>query len=206
MDFNLINLNLQGEIALKKFIIISGVPRAGKSTISQTIAKRFGYQHISMDSIIAGIETVFPETNIDTEAPIDPYVNLINISSRIAPFIKAMIDSGEYDECDYGAVIDVYQLLPQDYISHLSKENCDIYYFLSSDVTPEERFRLLKLYDTVNDYTYFHSDEEKQQDCLDIVNISHKIKEQCIFHNLPFYETSYNRDEVINVFMHQLAN
>lgn len=196
---------MKGEIALEKYIIISGVPRAGKSTISQIIAKRFGYQHISMDSIIAGIEKVFPETNIDTEALIDHYVNLEHISSKIAPFIKAMMDSGEYDECDYGAVIDVYQLLPQDYVSHLSKQNCDIYYFLSSDVTPEERFRLLKLHDTVNDYTYFHSDEEKQQDCLDIVNISHKIKEQCIVHNLPYYETSYNRDDIIEAFISQLV-
>lgn len=190
---------------MKKYIIIAGVPRAGKSTISQIIAKRFGYQHISMDSIIAGIEKVFSETNIDTEAPIAPYVNLENISSKIAPFIKAMMDSGEYDECDYGVVIDVYQLLPRDYVSHLSKQNCDIYYFLSSDVTPEERFRLLKLHDTVNDYTYFHSDKEKQQDCLDIVNISHKIKEQCIAYNLPYYETSYNRDDIIEVFISQLV-
>lgn len=189
---------------MKKYIIISGVPRAGKSTISQIIAKKYGYQHISMDSIIAGIEKVFPETDIDTEAQIDPYVNLEHISSKIAPFIKAMMDSGEYDECDYGAVIDVYQLLPQDYVSHLGEENCDIYYFLSSDATPAERFRLLKLHDTVNDYTYFHSDEEKQQDCLDIVNISHKIKEQCISHNLPYYETSYNRDDVLDVFIRQL--
>ena len=190
---------------MKKYIIISGVPRAGKSTISQIIAKRFGYQHISMDSIIAGIEKVFPETNIDTEAPIDPYVNLENISSKIAPFIKTMMDSGEYDECDYGAVVDVYQLLPRDYVSYLDREKCDIYYFLSSDVTPEERFRLLKLYDTVTDYTYFHSDEKKQQLCRDIVNISHEIKEQCISHKLPFYETSYKRDEVIDTFMHLLA-
>ena len=190
---------------MKKYIIISGVPRAGKSTISQILAKKFGYQHISMDSIIAGIEKVFPETGIDTEVPIDPYANLEYISSKIAPFIKAMMDSGEYDECDYGAVIDVYQLLPQDYVSHLKDKNCDIYYFLSSDVTPEERFRLLKSHDTVNDYTYFYSDEEKQQNCLDIVNISHKIKEQCISYNLPYYETSYNRDDVIEAFIRQLV-
>lgn len=45
---------------MKKYIIIAGVPRAGKSTVSQMIAKQMGYQHISMDSVIAGIEKVFP--------------------------------------------------------------------------------------------------------------------------------------------------
>lgn len=186
---------------LKKHIIIAGVPRAGKSTVSQVIAKKFGYQHISMDSIIAGIEKVFPETNIDTKTLVDPQMNVENISSKIAPFIKAMIDSGEYNECDYGMVIDVYQLLPKDYVTCIGEADCDIYYFLSSDTTPEERFRILKLHDTPNDYTYFHSDEDNQRDCADIVNISKIMKEQCILYGLPYYETSYNRDQVLNEFI-----
>jgi len=57
---------------MKKYIIIAGVPRAGKSTVSQMLAKRKGVQHISMDSVLAGIEKVFPETKIDTEAPVEP--------------------------------------------------------------------------------------------------------------------------------------
>ena len=109
---------------MKKYIIIAGVPRAGKSTVSQMIAKRMGYQHISMDSIISGIEKVFPETGIDTGAAIDPQSNLENISAKVAPLIKAMMDSGEYDECDYGVVIDVYQLLPKDYVTHICGNDC----------------------------------------------------------------------------------
>lgn len=41
---------------MKKYVIIAGVPRVGKSTISKRIAKQKGYQHISMDAILAGIE------------------------------------------------------------------------------------------------------------------------------------------------------
>lgn len=54
----------------------SGVPRAGKSTVSQIIAKQFGYQHISMDSVIAGIEKIFSKTGIDTDAAVEPHTNL----------------------------------------------------------------------------------------------------------------------------------
>lgn len=43
---------------MKKYVIIAGVPRAGKSTISKRIAKQKGYQHISMDAILAGIEKI----------------------------------------------------------------------------------------------------------------------------------------------------
>ena len=189
---------------MKKYIIIAGVPRAGKSTVSQMIAKQKGFQHISMDSVIAGIEKVFPETKINTNSSIEPQKNLEFISSKIAPFIRAMMNSGEYDECDYGVVIDVFQLLPKDYIEFVKNEKCEIYYFLSSDVTPDERFKILKDYDTPNDYTYYHSDEENKNDCIDIVNISHFIKEQCIQYEVPYFETSHNRNAVLDEFLLQL--
>lgn len=192
---------------MKKYIIIAGVPRAGKSTVSQRIAKQMGYQHISMDSILAGIEKVFPETQIDTDADVELQKNLEFISSKVAPFIKAMMDSGEYDECDFGVVIDVYQLLPKDYVQFIKNDKCEIYYFLSSDVTPEERFQILKTFDTQKDYTYYHSDAENKKDCEDIVNISHFIKEQCVLYDLPYFETSHNREVVLNGFiLHYLEN
>lgn len=186
---------------MKKHIIIAGVPRAGKSTVSQIIAKQFGYQHISMDSIIAGIEKVFPETGIDTDAAVEPKTNLEYISSKIAPFIKAMMDSGEYNECDYGMVIDIYQLLPKDYVRYIGSEICDIYYFITSDVTPEERFKILKTYDTPNDYTYYHTDENNYRDCIEIVEISKVIKAQCISCGIPYYETACNREVVFKDFI-----
>ena len=119
---------------MKKHIIIAGVPRSGKSTISQIISKDFGYQHISMDSIIAGIERVFPETGIDSDADTDLQENIQYISSKMALFIRAMMDSGEYNECDYGMVIDVFQLLPQHFIQHIDSSLCDIFYFGTSEV------------------------------------------------------------------------
>lgn len=46
-------------------MIIAGVPRAGKSTISHLLSRQYGYQYISMDSIIAGFEKCFPETGVN---------------------------------------------------------------------------------------------------------------------------------------------
>lgn len=183
---------------MKKHIIIAGVPRAGKSTVSQLIAKESGYQHISMDSIIAGFEKVFPEVDINTDAKIETIKNLKKISSKIAPFIRAMMDSGEYDECDYGMVIDVFQLLPEDYVKYIDDSVCTIRYLVTADVTAEERYDLLKLYDTPKDYTFYKSDDEKRNDCKEIVEISEYIREQCILHQLPCYETSNNREQIIS--------
>ena len=49
---------------MKNNIIIAGVPRAGKSTLSHIISQKYGYQHVSMDAIVAGFENVFPELEI----------------------------------------------------------------------------------------------------------------------------------------------
>ncbi len=189
---------------MTKHIIIAGVPRAGKSTVSQMIAKKYGYQHISMDSIIAGFEKVFPETGIDTDADKDVKENVKSISSKIAPFLRAMIDSGEYDECDYGMVLDVFQLLPEDYRKYIDPTVCEIYYFITSDVTAEEWYELLKQYDTPKDYTYYKPEEEKRKACEEVVEISKYYKEQCERFQLSFFETAQNREKVLADFMRQL--
>ena len=98
-----------------------------------------------MDSIIAGIEKVFPETCINSDADTDLWENIQFIDSSI----------------------------------------CDIYYFGTSKVISEERYELLKKYDTPKDYTYYRSEEENKEDCADIIMISKKLKEQCSIFNLP---------------------
>ena len=149
-----------------------------------------------MDSIIAGIERSFPETGINSDADTDLWENTQYISSKMALFICAMIESGEYNECDYGMVIDIFQLLPQHYIQYINPSVCEIYYFGTSEVTPEERYELLKKYDTPKDYTYYKSEKENKEDCASIVKISKDLKEQCKIYNLPYYDTSYNREQV----------
>ena len=191
---------------MKKHIIIAGVPRAGKSTIAQKISKQYGYQHISMDSIIAGIEKTFPETRVDSDANVPQRDNITFISSKMAPFIRAMMDSGEYNECDYGMVIDIYQLLPQDYVRYIDSSICDIYYFITSDVSPEERYEILIANDTQKDYTYYKSEDENKNSCIEIVDVSKMMKEQCEIYDIPFYETSRNRENVICSFIKLLVN
>lgn len=175
---------------MKNNIIIAGVPRAGKSTISHIISKKFNYQHVSMDSINAGFERVFPELGINTYADMPSLEILHNISGKIAPFIRAMMDSGEYYEFGCGMVLDVYQLLPEDYIKHFSSTDCEIFYLITSDVTPEERFIIQKEHDTEEDYTFYKTDEEIREGCKHIVEQSKIIKEQCIKFGLPYYETA----------------
>lgn len=190
---------------MKKHIVIAGVPRAGKSTLSAQISKRFGYQHISMDSIIAGFETCFPDTGVSTYQGLSSMETLKIISKKMAPFLQSMIDSGEYDEQEYGMVIDMYQLLPEDYTNHIDPTRCEILYLVTADVTPEERFQLQKKYDTPRDYTYYKTDEELREGAEYIVEQSRLMKEQCEKYGLPCFETSRSRDTVLEEILQSLS-
>jgi len=69
-----------------------------------------------MDAIVAGFENVFPELGISwwpsKAADIPPLDVLRSVSGKVALFIRAMLDSGEYDEFEPGAVFDVACLSP----------------------------------------------------------------------------------------------
>ena len=182
---------------MKNNIIIAGVPRAGKSTLSHLLSMRYGYQHISMDTIIAGFEKCFPETGVNTYQGLSSMDTLRVISGKMAPFVRAMLDSAEYDEFEPGMVLDMYQLLPEDYDKYIRGANCEIIYLITSDVTPEERFLIQKKYDTEKDYTFYKSDEELRAGAGYIVEQSKLMKEQCEKYNITYYETAHDRDKVI---------
>ena len=85
---------------MKKYIIIAGVPRAGKSTVSQMIAKQMGYQHISMDSVIAGIEKVLryiSKCDMKTKIVFIHIPFLKNISDTSSFFRKIIDEANKYD-------------------------------------------------------------------------------------------------------------
>ena len=186
---------------MKNNIIIAGVPRAGKSTVSHLLSKKYGYQHVSMDSIIAGFEKCFPETGVNTYQGLSSMDTLRVISGKMAPFVRAMLDSAEYDEFEPGMALDMYQLLPEDYDKYLRGANCDIVYFITSDVTPEERFLIQKKYDTEKDYTFYKPDEELREGAEYIVEQSILMKAQCEKLNLPYYETAKEREQAIQRFL-----
>lgn len=187
------NSELKG-ILMKKNIIISGTARAGKSTLCSMISKELGYQHISMDAIIEGFEDVFPELGIDTHTD-----TIMNISKRVSPFINAMLKSGDYDKFDYGMVIDVCQLMPDDFVEHIDCTLCDIYYLITDCGTAEERLSVLDQYDTEKEYTYKKTSEKRMNLCHDIIFESKVFKEQCEQHKLPYIDTLYERDQKLKL-------
>ena len=196
---------MKGVKKMKNNLIIAGVPRAGKSMLSHMISKRAGFQHVSMDAIIAGFEKCFPETGVSTYQGLSSMETLKVISGKMAPFVRAMLESGEYDEYEPGMVLDMYQLLPEDYARYIRGANCGIIYLITSDVTPEERFLIQKRYDTEKDYTFHKPDTELREGAEYIVEQSLLMKAQCEQYGIPYYETARDREQVFRRILRDLG-
>jgi len=184
---------------IKNTIIIAGVPRAGKSTLSNMLSRKYGYQHVSMDAIIGGIENVFPELGIKWWPCESDNIEILRIASeKVALIVKSMLETEEYNEFEPGMVIDVVQILPEHFVKHLSDKNCDIAYLLTSDVSAEERFAIHRKHDTEKDYTYKFTDEQLTWHCNYIVERSKLLRKQCIIYDLQYFETARNRGKTLD--------
>lgn len=85
-------------------------------------------------------------------------------------------------------------------------EECDIFYFVTANCTREERFEILKNYDTPDDYSYYMTDEEKYESCGEMIEQSEFIMRECRKYGLPYFETTHNRERVIEQFMDMLES
>jgi len=204
---DVVSLRLDVGVAImKNNIIIAGVPRAGKSTMSNALSRKFAYQHLSMDAIIGGIETVFPELGIKWWPCESDDINILNIASeKTALIIKSMLKTAEYDEFEPGMVVDVAQIFPEHFIKHLSDKDCEIVYFLTANVTAEERFAIHRKHDTEKDYSSKFTDARMLYHCKHVVERSKLLKEQCIKYNLPYFETAKNRQKAFDECMKLLS-
>lgn len=86
-------------------------------------------------------------------------------------------------------------------MEYIHGANCEIYYFITSDVTSEERFVIQKKYDTEKDYTFYKPDEELREGAVYIVEQSILMKEQCLKYGLPYFETARDREQVFERFL-----
>lgn len=185
---------------MKKNIIIAGVARAGKSTLASKIARRYGYQHLAMDALIEGFEDLFPEMAIDTHKD-----SIKHISKRVAPLINAIFKSGEYDKFDYGLVVDVCQLMPEDFLKYVDQDLCEIYYLISDCDDAEVRLRYLDTYDDEREYTFHKSPEKRKQICRDLVEDSALFKRECEKHAIPYFDTLVDREGQFESILNQIT-
>lgn len=173
----------------KKHIIVSGVPRTGKTlSICKTLAETGHYQHVMMDSITQSFEYVFPELEIfDGKTWI---VGIEKVSKKLIDFLAHLVHTKKYNDLEYRMLIDMYQLMPKDYIENINSECCKVYFVGYPTVNVEDKFKKIRQNETKWDWTRKVSDNELKERIKVYVEESKLIQSQCDRYSLPFFDFS----------------
>lgn len=181
----------------RKQIIIAGVARAGKSTVCNELSKREHYQHIEADTITFAFQNSFPETGISHT----DFWGLKETSKPFSKFLSAWIKeiqkSGTCNKTNYKIAIDLYHILPEDFVSYFPKENCEIYFLGYPNISVEEKLKQIRCFDTVDDWTTQESDESLKERIETYIEISKYLQEECQKYGLPFIDVSHNREKIL---------
>ena len=191
-----------GESAMYKNILIMGVGRAGKTTLAKMIAGKYGYSIISIDDIVTALGA-FPGLNISWDG------DHAKIAELMAPFLTIYLKelsegSKFYGGCKTvieGTDIDFERLIP-----HINKRKYHLIGLTYNRGTKEELFRTIRKYDTEDDWTYYLSDEQLKEYCGQYVSQNRFFDEKFREYSIPSYDTSTNREEVLNDIVEHLED
>ena len=176
-----------------KNILIIGPGRAGKTTLSKMISKRYGYSIISIDDIVTALKA-FPNLHISWDG------DHVKIAEQMADFLAIYLtELAEgpkfYDGCKTvieGTDIDFERLLPR-----IDRNKYLLLGLTYNKMSKEELFSTVRKYDTEDDWTYYLSDEQLADYCEEVVERNSFFSQKFQEYNIPSVDTSTDRDAVL---------
>lgn len=168
-------------------VIVAGAARAGKTTLSLMLNK-YGYTHYKMDSIKRGICEAF---NIKFDG-------WESISPMICTIINRIIQDNKTDT-NYGVekyLFDTPFLYPKD-IQKIDTSDTKVIFIGYAHVDVEEHMKTIRENDKNNFWSSKISDEDLRRWTHDDIEYSKLLESECKKYNIPYFDTSVNRDEVL---------
>jgi len=183
-------------IKTNKNIFIGGAARSGKSTIAEKISNNSIYNHFPVDYIATSFNKNFPNCGINNRVVIDS--GSVNLSLFLSTVIEKMDKSNER------YVIDSAHIMPRDIIKYLDKEKWAMFFVGYPNITPEEKLVNIRNNDNITSWTRNFNDDEMLNLTKQLIEVSKKIKSECLKYNVKFIDTSYNFINTIDDFVNQL--
>jgi hypothetical protein len=153
--------------------------------IARQILKQRGIPYLSLDSIVMGFTNGMPQCGIHDKLFPD------EIAERLSPFLEAMCDNMLWAGEDY--VIEGEAILPGLARALLDRRPDDIKVcFLGyTEIKVEDKVKETKAYRTGDrDWLMNESDETIHRHLQNMIDYSHKVKEMCASHDVPYFDTS----------------
>ena len=189
-----------------KNIILLGAARSGKTSLAKRIAKEKCYSLISIDDIVSGLEA-YPELNIHHDG------DAVDTAKKLAPFlVKYFTELSEgttfYDGIKSvieGTHFDFEQLMP--FLQNDKyKEKYLVIGLTFNEISEQQLYDYIKKYDNEDDWTYYCSDEELKGNVKYFIERNKYFNEMFKKYNITSYDTSYDRDKVLDNIINALED
>ena len=149
-------ITLVKEICMKNILIV-GPARAGKTTLSRVLNKKYGYSIVNLDNIVGALGKSYPILDIKQSGDDE------KTSQILGPFISNYLNelsSGAnfYNGCNYvieGTHVDFEKVIP-----NLNTKKYVVLGLTYNKITPQMLYDNMKKYDTEDDWTYWCRDDE----------------------------------------------
>lgn len=173
-----------------KNIIILGAARAGKSTLTQMLHKGYNYSIISIDAFVNALQDAFPELGIT-------HSNTENKFQLLPLFVFAYMKKimNEYPEENF--ILEGWHVYPKEINELCSELNVKIICLGYTKISPTEALEKIRKNEKENSYTKEMSDEKVQELITDHIEYSKILAKQCNENNIKFYDTSFDREDVL---------
>lgn len=183
----------QEEKSSKKSIAIFGSSRAGKSTLSKMIAKKFPNYHIIIgDDIRSAFGKVLPNTNINSQGGIGMVDDFPRFLSTL--FYKNI----KRNKGEFHYIVETCDMTPRKAKELFDNENTILLFVGQAKQTPQEHFDEIRKYETESDWTYHCSDEHMMKHSEEWVTTSKQYEKECKELGIWYVDTSSHRNEVLS--------
>lgn len=183
-----------------KNILIMGPGRAGKTTLSKMINKKYGYSIISIDDIVTSLEE-FPEIDISWDKSHE--YNRKRLSRFLIKYLKELSDGNKFYD-GYKSVIEGTDIDFDTVMPEINLDKTLLIGLTYNNITREELFNNVKKYDTEDDWSYYLNDEELNMYCESCISINEYFDEMFKKYNIISFDTSFDRERVLTYIVDNL--
>ena len=184
-----------------KNILIMGIGRAGKTTLSNMIKDRFtSYSLIHSDSLKWGLiraedKEKYYRQNVDKQKEFE---HGDYFQKSLLEFFNSLISK---DKNNYGYILESGQLHPK-YVKQMIDFNNTVVLCLGlGELTRDEMVELCIAHDKEEDWTYGLPREYLAKHAEDWYNCNEMLKEECPKYGIKYIDTSKNRKEILSTIL-----
>ncbi len=182
-----------------KDILIFGVPRAGKTSLSRLLENELEeYEIFSIDAIRNAFGDIFPELEINDRNGKNNNTLLPNYVSKLLYWHHKILKN------NHGYIVEGCQVFPDKVKEVFDTEKSIVIYLGHGKLKPEEILKNIRKYDTPDEYSYERSDELMLQQCMKYYELEQIIAKKCKEYGYIYIDTSTNREEVFHKLVNQL--